>query len=360
MKTIKYILLATLALGLTSFSQSSAATSKHKDKDSLNIEPLDRFTFFNSEDVLEMTLMFDVREFQKTKLDPDKSFDAKLTVVTSEKDSLSQEIKIKARGKMRRKYCSFPPICLKIKDGKGSQSVFETGNLKLVTHCSPGVNFENYILKEYLVYKLYNQVTPYSFKARLVRVNYVDAERPKAIYTEYGFLIENTDNLASRNNASVIENPNISQNNMDEYEMARVAIFNYMIGNTDWSVQSQHNIKVLKTNDPTINKGIPVSYDFDYSGFVHSAYATPNEKIPINDVTERYFQGTCFSESLVKQVFDEFQQDQPMLIQTIETFNLLPKSQRKMAETYVNNFFKKYRKENVLISDINRTCLRNP
>src|SRR5512145_2067323 len=107
MKPIKYMLFVMIAFGLTSYSQVSAAT-KNKDKDSVGINPVNPFTFFNSEDVLEMTLAFDVREFQKTKLDADKSYDARLTVVTSENDSLSQDIKIKARGKMRRKYCSFP------------------------------------------------------------------------------------------------------------------------------------------------------------------------------------------------------------------------------------------------------------
>src|SRR5512133_258511 len=358
MKTKVNILLIAVWL-FTMNLNASTNKNKENDKDSVAISN-SVFGFFDSEDIMEITLAFDIRELLRTRLQDDKNYDATLTVVRPGADSLSQDIKIKARGKMRRKYCSFPPLSLKIKDNKSGQSVFETGNYKMVTHCSPAGNFENYILKEYLSYKLYNLVTPYSFKARLVKVNYIDSKRPKASYTEYGFLIENTEQLAKRTNTDIIENVNIGQNNMDEYQMARVALFNYMIGNTDWSVQSQHNLKVLKVKDPTINKGIPVTYDFDYSGFVNTVYASPNEKIPINNVTERYFQGTCLSDELLKQIMDEFKQNQSLFVQTISDFNLLTKGQKKLAEGYINNFFKRYKKEDVLLSDIGRTCLRTP
>lgn len=343
-------------------NQAWAGNVQEKDNgaDSITVNAKPAFDFFNSEDVLEITLVFDIKGFLKTKFEPESSYDASLTVITPEKDSLTQKIKVEARGKMRLKYCSFPPMTLKMKNKKNEEAVFPKGNFKLVTHCSQAGNFENYILKEYLAYKLYNIVTPYSFKTRLVVVNYVDVNRPKVSYTEYGFIIENTDNLAARNNAVVVENPNIGQNNMDEYEMARVAFFNYMIGNTDWSVQSQHNVKVLKAADPLVNKGIPVTYDFDYSGFVNTLYATPNDKIPITTVTERYFQGTCFSEALLRQIIDEFHDNQDKFLETIECFQYLPQSQKKIAAAYLNNFFKKYRRQQSLITDINRTCLRMP
>jgi hypothetical protein len=57
---------------------------------------------------------------------------------------------------------------------------------------------------------------------------------------------------------------------------------------------------------------------------------------------------------------DEFKQNQPLFVQTISDFNLLTKGQKKLAEGYINNFFKRYKKEDVLLSDIGRTCLRTP
>jgi hypothetical protein len=334
-----------------------AGSSDKKDTTGIFVGSEAGYQFFDSEELLEMNLVFDLRGFTRTKNIPDKEFEASLTVITPEKETLTQDIKLRARGKMRRKFCSFPPIMLKIKNNKDN-SVFAKGNLKLVTHCNQTANFESYLLKEYVAYKLYNLVTPYSFKTRLVKVNYTDINNPKTSYTEYGFLIENEDELAARNNSTIVENPHISQSHMDEYEMARVAFFNYMIGNTDWSVQEQHNVKVLRSNDPTVNKGIPVTYDFDYSGFVNTSYASPSDKIPITYVTDRYFKGTCFSEDLLKAVINEFEAMHPSFLEAINEFSYLSKNQKKIATIYINGFYKLYRREESLIGDINRTCLR--
>ncbi len=353
----KYTILLSLILAATLIPVALKANEGNSE-DSLAItESKPLFDFFNSDELLEISLQFNIREFIRTRNEPVKKFNARLTVNEGNK-MLSQDIKLNVRGKMRRKYCSFPPIMLKVKNSKTTDQVFPKGNYKLVTHCSVAGNFENYILKEYLAYRLYNILTPYSFKTRLVMVNYIDSLNPKRVIKEYGILIEDLDDLAERNNTIIVENLRVSQNHMDEFQMARVALFNYMIGNTDWSVAEQHNIKVLKTNQPMINKGIPVSYDFDYSGFVNTSYAIPNEKIPINSVTERYFLGGCYSDDLFKQVFSEFESIQPEIVQTIENFHYLRKTQKKQVLAYINNFYKKYRKEELLIADLNKTCHR--
>ena len=62
---------------------------------------------FASEELLEMTLSFDIREFIGTK-NRSKYQDATLTMKESNGDSITQQIKLKARGEMRCSYCSFP------------------------------------------------------------------------------------------------------------------------------------------------------------------------------------------------------------------------------------------------------------
>lgn len=352
------ILLAALLIAVSSTRMQAIAGEKG---DSLIIKNENRalFNFFDNEEILEITLQFNMKEFIKTRLDVDRYYDASLSVVNNDNQILSQDIKLKARGKMRRKYCSFPPILLKVRQAKGQKQMFEKGNYKLVTHCSTGGNFETYILKEYLAYKLYNLVTPYSFKTRLVSVNYVDSVNPEKSFKKYGILIEDVDDMAKRNNAVVVENLKVGQNHMDNYEMARTAIFNYMIGNTDWSVAEQHNTKVIKIDDPTVDKGIPVTYDFDYSGFVNTSYSSPNDKIPITHVTVRYFQGSCYDDMLFKQVLNEFEALQPQIQKAIREFPYMVKAQKKMAESYINGFFRKVQKEDSFLADINRTCLKS-
>jgi hypothetical protein len=346
-------------LSAFSYSQEITVTKETVTQEPQTIEPYSEngFDFFASEEPLQMTLSFDIREFVKTKKSPEY-LDATLTVMLHENDSISQHIKLRARGEMRCKYCSFPPIMLKFKDKINETEPIQSNmNIKLVTHCNKSVSFENYLFKEYLAYKLYNLVTPYSFRTRLVVINYIDVNNPDNTFTEYGFLIENAEQMASRNNAMVIDNLNVAQKHMNAAEMARVAVFNYMIGNTDWSVQQQHNVKVLRSLDVGSDKGIPVSYDFDYSGFVNTRYSTPSSTLPIKNVTDRYYMGTCYSDEELTTVINEFDGMKEEILGLVKDFEYLSRGSKKQAESYINSFYKTQKFPNALISDLNRTCM---
>jgi hypothetical protein len=326
------------------------------EEDTVAAASVTGINFFDSEEPLQMTLSFDIREFLKTKSKPEYR-DATITVKINQYDSITQAIKIKARGEMRRTVCSFPPIMLKFKDTE-SIRIQGKGTVKLVTHCSKSALYESYVFKEYLAYRLYNLVTPYSFKTRLVHINYIDINKPDNDFTAYGFLIENEDTMARRNNAVILNQLNITQKHMTPPDMARVAIFNYMIGNTDWSVPLQHNVKIVKTIGVPSDKGIPIAYDFDYSGLVNTVYSTPHEELPIKNVTERYYMGLCLNEEEIKPVIDEFLGMQEQISGTINDFEYLSKGDKKQVEAYVTSFFRTYKSQNILMSDLNRTCKR--
>lgn len=317
-----------------------------------------KYDFFASDELLEITLCFDIREFIKSKYNP-TYYDARITVRINESDSITQDIKLKARGEMRRDYCSFPPIMLKFKGGDSTSALkLGKGTMKLVTHCNKTPLFESYIIKEFLTYKLYNLVTPYSFRTRLVKINYVDINKAKNSFVAYGFLIENEDQLAERSNAVILNNTTLTQKQMDTEDMARVAVFNYMIGNTDWAVPSQHNIKIMKSLEVPSDRGIPVAYDFDYSGLVNTVYSTPNEQLPIKIVTERYYQGLCFSDEELQPIIDEFAGKQEQILGTIDNFEYLSNGDKKQVTYFINSFYKLYKSKNYLMSDLNRTCKR--
>jgi hypothetical protein len=184
----------------------------------------------------------------------------------------------------------------------------------------------------------------------------VDDRESRKTFTAYGFLIEDLDFLAARNNAVVIDNPNLAQIHMNTADMARMAIFNYMIGNTDWSVASQHNVRVIKSLDVSSDKGIPVTYDFDYSGFVNTNYAAPNGKLPIKSVTERYYQGMCLDDEAISPVIDQFGELKDQFFSTINSFDYLSAGSKKQLDIYLNSFCKGFKNQNVLLSDLNRTC----
>jgi hypothetical protein len=311
---------------------------------------------FASDEPLQLTLYLDMREFLKTRGSQEYS-NARLTIKLNESDSIAEDIKIKARGIMRLTYCSFPPIMLKFKGkSNGAERVIKKGTVKLVTHCNRSSVFESYVLKEYLTYRLFNLVTPYSFKTRLVRISYMDTLKTKNSFTAYGFLIENEDEMAKRNKAALVENPKLTQNHMYVEDMARVAVFNFMIGNTDWSVTFQHNVKILVPSELIPDKGIPVAYDFDYSGLVNTSYSLPREGIPIQYVTERYYLGLCFKEEELTPVIHEFWDLKEQLLDAIRNFEYLSSGARSQAESYIDSFYKVYRHPDDLINDLNCTC----
>jgi hypothetical protein len=322
----------------------------------VNAAVKDEGYLFASEELLEMTLSFSFREFLKTRKNPEY-LNANLTIKINDSNAVSQKIKIKARGVVRRDISNFPPIMLKFKNGNHKTGpILANGSLKLVTPCNQTKIYENYVLKEYLAYKLFNLVTPYSFNTRLVKIRYVDSDNPKKTFTVYGFIMENEKDMAKRNEAVLVDSIMPSQKQMNSLDMARVAVFNYMIGNTDWGLPNQHNVRILSSLKEPTGKGIPVAYDFDYSGFVHAEYSVPTVGLPIKDVTERYYSGRCYSDEEIKPVIDEFVELKDQFLSTIDKFDLLPTGEKKRAEMYINSFYKANKTHYALISALNRTC----
>lgn len=312
--------------------------------------------FFGSDVPVTMSLTFNFKDYLKTRYNPEY-IEALLTLVNSDSSILTQRVKIKARGEMRRSYCSFPPIMIKFKQkGDEPAPIRQGGTLKLVTPCNQNTMYESYVLKEYLAYKMFNLVTPYSFKTRLVKIKYVDSGRPRYSLEMYGFLIENDKDMAARNNCALIENRAVNQTMMNTTDMARLAVYNYMIGNTDWWLPSQHNVKVVTSLQVLSGKAIPVAYDFDYAGLVNPEYAVPLKSIPIQTVTERYYMGMCYSEDELQPVIDEFEQLKGEFLQTIQDFDLLSKSHQKRMASYIESFYKKHRFQSSLIVNLNKTC----
>ncbi len=310
------------------------------------------FDFFSSDEPLTMSLCFDFKQFLKTRKEPEY-VDAILTLELIEGKPVSQQIEIKARGDVRRVISKFPPLKLKFKEnGQESAPIHRKGTLKLVTPCNQTTHYQNYVLKEYLAYRMLNLVTPYSFKTRLVRISYIDAGNPKRSCTNYGFLIENEKDMAKRNEMVIEECKPIPINRVNPRELSRMAVFNYMIGNTDWAITCQHNVKGLKSADSTSDNVIPIAYDFDYSGFVNAEYSVPGQHLPIDAVSERYYMGTLCSKEELQPIIDEFIVLKDQFISTITGFSLLPRRDQKDAVNYLDDFYRTKDFYDILLSDL--------
>ena len=209
----------------------------------------------------------------------------------------------------------------------------------MVTHCANSRLNLNYVLKEYLAYKIYNLLSPYSFRVRLVKVKYVDTGRKNKEYDTWGFFIEPEDLLAERLDALPVklDYPGLSQT--DPEVTGIMTVFNYLIGNADYSVTSRHNVKLLRLKDLGKMNPVPVPYDFDYSGLVNAHYAIPGDNLGITSVTQRYFLGPCRSEEDFRQIFSYFFGKKEEIYQLIESFEYLDERERNWAIAYLDEFF---------------------
>ena len=212
----------------------------------------------------------------------------------------SHPIRISPRGLSRRTsgICDFPPLRVEFTPGPAAPSLFAgQKRLKLVTHCKSSSGHQQYVLLEYSAYRLFNVLSPVSFKVRLATVEYTETSG-KNYATRWGFFIEDGDDVAKRNGLKEIRVPDrVATTQLDPAQAGRVALFMYMIGNLDWSMRAGsagegccHNTRLLSATGGTL---VSVPYDFDYSGLVDAPYAVPPEKIRVRNVRQRYYQGYC-------------------------------------------------------------------
>jgi len=259
-----------------------------------------------------------------------------------DKNGTPQEfnIKIRARGNMRNKVCSLPPLKIDFKmsdlAAMGINGKFD--DLKLVVRCKSNDSYENYLLKEYLTYKLYNTLTDVSFRVQLIKLTLEDNNGKTKNIEAYAFLIESIEELAKRVNATVRKNLTFQDKHIDPFSYDRMCLFQFMIGNADWHLFKQHNTKIVILNEQNIVASIP--YDFDFSAIVSTPYATPHTKLPIYHIAQRYYLGSCREQKDHLRIFDFFKEKKIEILSTVEQFGLLPKREKKSMLKYLNGFFK--------------------
>ncbi len=312
------------------------------------------FGLFTSDEVLNLSLRFDIGEYLRKK-SKEEYMKATLTYHVNEKDSINKEIKLRSRGISRISICNFPPISLNFKKADlNTQNLKNIEKIKMVTHCNSGN--EEYVFREFLVYKLFNALTDYSFRVRLVKIDYISTEKKNKVIRSYAFLIEPMNMLTERTNTTEVENLKLSQKFIIPEMMDRITLFNYMIGNTDWSVPGLHNVKVISVLSPDYpGMGGVVPYDFDYAGLVNAHYALPAEGLGLESVRQRRYLGACRSEEQFRERLKQFSEKKTEFYRIINDFQYLTDKDKKRMTGYLDEFFSALAKDQ-LINSIRREC----
>ncbi len=336
------------------FSQELAQATNHQHEEEYeNIHS----TFFDSEEVVSFTLLANFKSILKDRGEEPEEHPAKLLMTDSNSIVDSIDLKLEVRGNFRKKNCSFPPLRFDFPKKDILSTMFAGENkLKLVTHCrSNNDAFEQNVLKEYLTYKIYNYLTDYSFKVRLVNVTYKDSAGKYDDETRYGFLIEDDDELAERHGMKILKAQNVHPDATQRDVANVMAIYEYMIGNTDWSIPNLHNVKLLRDTVPG-KLPIPVPYDFDWCGVVNAPYAKPNPMFKTSSVRQRVFRGFCRSEEEFQQAFAVFNREKERIYQLIDSFTQLTDKEKEKCVSYLDDFYETINSESLTKREILANC----
>ncbi|TFH27478.1 MAG: hypothetical protein E4H10_03735 [Bacteroidia bacterium] len=311
---------------------------------------------FYIKEPLNLTLKFNLKEFGKTRRD-EKYHPAELTCHVTDSFQVTHPVRVRARGKLRRDICTVPPYWLNIRySGIEAEDLQDVVKMKVVTRCKLTAQFEYYVLREYLVYQLYNLLTDYSFNTRLVRIKYIDTGRKMKEAEDWGFLIEPNDKMAERNNAMIVDSDKLSIRTVNKEIMDKMAFFCYMIGQGDYSVTGQHNLRILALKEYGPTGFIPVPYDFDYVGLVDAIYAVPGEQLGITSVKERYYLGACRDKETHQRTINWLASYQDEMVELIMNFEYLPENEKLDMIDYLGSYFVDAERESFIDYKIDPTC----
>lgn len=292
---------------------------------------------FNSDEIMEFTLQGDLNTVFRDRGD-DPQYHPATIHYEVDGNEIDIPLKIKTRGHFRKMAanCTYPPILLNFaKSSTPSNSVFYgQDKIKLVTPCRG----DQYVIQEYLVYRLYNIITPKSFRARLVKVIYQDTIKNKSSDPYYGILLEDEDEMAERNQSFCYDLNGYRPEATQQEDFLKMAVFQYMIGNTDWSVQYQQNICLIAPDSTSLPSTVP--YDFDHAGIVRAPYAKPAEELQMRSTLERRYRGYCMPEmENFDDVFKLFNQHKDDIYAVYEGNPLLSNSYIKQTLKFLDQFF---------------------
>lgn len=311
---------------------------------------------FDDAELMRITLTFNIKKYQREKFEGEY-MPVHFHYQFNDSIYLEKDMRLKARGEFRRSHCSLAPFWLNIRKADvANKNLQDTKRIKVVTNCRGSKVYNDYVLKEYLCYKIYNIISPVSFRVRLVSMKYVDTGRKNKVTEGWAFLIEPEEMVAERHEALVVKKDDLAMRLMKPGQLDVAALFMYMIGNPDFSIIGRHNVKILGMPGFGEEGYTVVPYDFDYSGLVNAVYAIPGENLGISSVRDRYFLGLCRSDETFGEAIDYINLYRDEILQLVRDFEYLGEKDKKYMIGYLEEYFNQASEHNRLLPSLNRTC----
>lgn len=310
-------------------------------------------SLFRSEEIIRLELSSDFSAIEKGRTGDPQYYDGELTYFPDGGEPVRFSVKVMARGHFRRnpEVCSFPPLLVNFKGKEVKNTIFDNQDkLKLVTPCQD----EEDVIEEYMVYKMYNQVTDMSMKVRLAKILYYDTSAGKKLFEKYSFFVEDKDHVAKRNEA-IIRERFLTPFELEKEKYKKMVLFEYMIGNKDWYVTSRKNVVIMQSEDPVIElEAVP--YDFDLSGLIDAAYSKPAGVPEYLLADKRVYRGLCYTSDEFKDTFEFYRKLKPVFESVINSQELIPKYNRKQLIRYIDKFYSVINNDQLFKSEILKVC----
>ncbi|HEX9582484.1 MAG TPA: hypothetical protein VF970_15375 [Gemmatimonadales bacterium] len=320
-------------------------------------EPRPPTPLFASHEPLTLTLDADLSLIFKDRSQDSDYAPAKLTL-TGADGAKVLDIQVKTRGNFRlqSRVCGFPPLRLNFPKQATAGTPFEgQDKLKLTVHCQDKKpEYEQSVLLEHLIYRGFNLLSDNSFRARLARITYVDAAGKRDTLTRWAFFIEDNDAMATRLGGAVTDMTEVHDENTDLNQIPLIWMYEYLLGNTDFSVYAQHNIVLVE--QPNVMFPMPVPYDFDWSGVIDAPYASPDVKLPIRSVRQRLYRGYCRTAEELEPVLALFNEKKEQLYDLYRQQPGLDEKARTQALAYYDEFYKTITDPRAVQREFIRSC----
>lgn len=304
---------------------------------------------FEGEQVLQLALAVDFDGLCRPNHEEDCDYTpATLHYIAKDGEDHALPVEIRVRGgwRARRDHCQVPPLFVRFSpEGTAGTPFAGQELLPLTTHCrdsrrrldaATGEDYEQYVLKEYLGYRLYNRINDRSLRVRQVQIAYSDPAKPGRSSQRHAFFTEHFDDMAARNRATWSTSKSFDQEKVDLVTWDQVALFNFMIGNTDWSVVRERNILLITGED---GLQYPVPYDLDMSGLVDAEYAGVSPRLDFRDPRQRYYLGFCHPRVDFPARFAEFSGQKEAMLDLVKAIPGMNWKTEKSTRSYLRKFF---------------------
>ena len=248
-------------------------------------------------------------------------------------------------GISRVRECNVPLIKIEVDEAHARGTLFEgQSSVRLVTPCHHESKFDKHTLLEYLVYKSWAVIAEPALRVRLVSCRFRDSEITAVEETGLAFLVEDIGAAAARHGKTWLDVPSQRLADLSPEQCALLALFQFMVGNTDWSALASaagerccHNMAILGAEGDPYNTMLP--FDFDQTGLVDAPYAAPDERLQIQRVTQRVYRGYCTHNDELPAAIAVFNEMRPELEELFSQDGLPNPKVRKRALKYVAAFY---------------------